>query len=198
MPEPKHFIMTPNAEHSEATGILEIVPAIGTWIEYVLRRDVVPTFTWTIDAASGEVVATLDNAGTVHRATMWYAYSCGTNPDGVKRRDFRVMSLDNPCACGKLSDGYCLNLKSMWTNQTLTETIVNGQRTYRAKMDAPSDGRYVAFFIDIKYERPSSFGLQGLPYDKPGQLEFTTEVSVWPNTFPYPDCNGDTCDGKLL
>jgi hypothetical protein len=29
MPEPKHFLMTPNAEHSEATGIFEIVPAIG-------------------------------------------------------------------------------------------------------------------------------------------------------------------------
>ena len=29
MPDPKHFIMTPNAEHSEATGIFEIVPAIG-------------------------------------------------------------------------------------------------------------------------------------------------------------------------
>ncbi len=27
LPEPKHFIMTPNAEHSEATGILEIVSA---------------------------------------------------------------------------------------------------------------------------------------------------------------------------
>jgi len=30
MPDPKHFVMTPNAEHSMATGIPEIVPAIGS------------------------------------------------------------------------------------------------------------------------------------------------------------------------
>ena len=35
MPGPKHFLMTPNAEHSEATGIFMIVPAIG--IQLVLN-----------------------------------------------------------------------------------------------------------------------------------------------------------------
>lgn len=200
MPEPKHFIMTPNAEHSEATGILEIVPALGTWIEHLLQKTAVPTFTWTIDEVTGEIVATLDSVGTVHRASMYYAYSCGKNPDGVQRRDFRIMSLDDPCECGQASDGMCFNLKSMWTNQTLVEEInVEGQRQYRAQMDAPGDGRYVAFFIDIKYEKVEfSNSLQGLPYDKPGQLEFTTEVSVWPNTFPYDDCNADSCSGVLL
>ena len=30
MPEPKRFVMVPNAEHSEATGILELLPNIAT------------------------------------------------------------------------------------------------------------------------------------------------------------------------
>jgi hypothetical protein len=205
MPGPKHFLMTPNAEHSEATGILKIVPAIGTWAEYLLTNTKIPTFTWQINSDNGEIIATLDGEGTVHKATMWYAYSCGTNSDGIQRRDFRIMSLDSPCTCGMESDGYCFNLKSMWT-EVLLEPEVNtdGVRQYRAQMTAPDDGRYVAFFIDIKYEkidlnkRGKGEGVQGLPYDKPGQLDFTTEVSVWPNTFPYPDCAGEGCHGVLL
>lgn len=202
MPGPKHFLMTPNAEHSEATGIFEIVPAIGTWAEYLLYNARIPTFTWDISSTTGEIVATLDGEGEVHKAAMWYAYSCGTNPDGVQRRDFRIMSLDNPCTCGTISDGYCFNLKSMWTEVILEpEVNIDGKRVYRAQMDAPTDGRYVAFFIDIKYEKVElnkGKKVQGLPYDKPGQLDFTTEVSVWPNTFPYPECSGEGCHGSLL
>jgi PhoPQ-activated pathogenicity-related protein len=32
LPEPKRFMMVPYAEHSMATGMLEIVPAIGAWM----------------------------------------------------------------------------------------------------------------------------------------------------------------------
>jgi len=199
MPEPKRFIMTPNAEHSEATGILEIVPAIGTWISYLLRRATIPSFSWSIDAATGEITAELDSHGKVHKASMWYAFSCGTNAaDGVVRRDFRLMSLDNPCQCGTFSDGYCMNTKSFWTEVPLNATVVRGKRTYTAQMDAPGDGRYVAFFIDIKYEKERLPDVQGLPHDRPGQLEFTTEVSVWPNTFPYEDCHAESCLGTLV
>ncbi len=48
MPEPKHFIMTPNAEHSMATGIFEIVPAIAAYINLHLKVQAMPQFTWTI------------------------------------------------------------------------------------------------------------------------------------------------------
>lgn len=113
------------------------------------------------------------------------------------------MSLDNPCECGTFSDGYCLNVKSMWDKMPLDEVVIEGKRTYRVKLDAPSDGRFIAYFIDIKYEKvefPDKLksGGGGIPYDKPGQLEFTTEVSIWPNTFPYEECSGDTCAGRLL
>lgn len=203
MPEPKHFLMTPNAEHSEATGILEIVPAIGTWLNYLLLKETVPQFTWTIDETTGEIVATLDGNGRVHSAHVWHAYSCGANPDGIQRRDFRIMSLDNPCKCGMESDGYCLNTQSFWNSTELEQTIDNGHRTYRALVAPPADGRYVAFFIDIKYEKLKINHYDGernggLPKDLPGRLEFTTEVSILPNTFPYDECEGQGCAGKLL
>ena len=40
-------------EHSEATGILEIVPAISAWLQYHMAGDPVPTFTWTINNSTG-------------------------------------------------------------------------------------------------------------------------------------------------
>jgi len=214
LPEPKHFIMTPNAEHSEATGILEIVPAICAWYNKHLNNEVVPSFTWTINNSTGEIVATLDEHGIVYDANVYYAYSCGTNAnDGINRRDYRIASLDNPCNCGVYSDGYCANLKSWWQRKTLEPTMVRGHRTYSAKLDQPTDGRYMAFFIDIKYrrnlqdvydpqaeqeelERTKTHGF--FPHDLAFRLEFTTEVSILPDTFPYPDCVDSGCTGHLL
>jgi len=215
MPEPKHFLMTPNAEHSEATGIFEIVPAIGTWIAFLLKEHAIPEFTWEISETTGEIVATLNDVGDVYEASMWYAYSCGTNFDGihsVKRRDFRIMNVDEPCECGIPAEGYCANLKSGWTREILDVEMVNGKRTYKAHMDAPTDGRYVSFMIDIKYvevegitnkfgnliEKFTKVGNNHLPVDKPGRLEFTTEVSILPNTFPFEDCTGQGCTGHIV
>lgn len=204
MPEPKHFIMTPNAEHSEATGILEIVPAIGSWIEHLIDPDFdsnkMPEFTWDISEETGEITATLNEFGKVKEARVWWAYSCGNNvnEDGTvtKRRDFRVANLDSPCECGVTASGYCTNLKSFWKHETLEEQKIDGKRVYKAQVDAPEDGRWVAFMIDIVYAKDAKDALipdfsktpHFIPRDVAGRLQFTTEVSVWPNTFPYPGC----------
>lgn len=148
---------------------------------------------------------------------------CGNNAfDGKMRRDYRVAHLDNPCECGIGADGYCANLKAFWHKQALESTMVNGHRTYKAKLDAPSDGRYVAFMIDIKYINPNAFPIDalalikdmkrtgsdmrgphildkfgfdfgGFPHDFGRFFEFTTEISVFPDTFPYTDCQGYSC-----
>jgi PhoPQ-activated pathogenicity-related protein len=196
MPEPKHFIMTPNAEHSEATGIFEIVPAIAAFVNQHLEAKPVPEFHWTIDE-TGEITATLDDEGYVKEARVWYAYSCGNNVDGIKRRDFRIINMDEPCHCGVTAQGKCMNLKSFWTPKKLKEEKVNGKRTYKAKIDAPDDGRWVAYFIDIVYAKDRKDSLLKFDWDKiPGfiprdlahRMQFTTEVSVFPQTFPYPGC----------
>lgn len=198
MPGPKHFIMTPNAEHSEATGIFEIVPAISAWIQQTIEKDAnpMPEFTWEINDTTGEITATLNEHGLVKEARLWYAYSCGYNPDGTMRRDFRIANADKDCRCGIEAQGMCVNLKSFWTPKKLKHTMVNGKRTYTAHMDAPTDGRWVAYFIDIVYAKdkkdallPSIDILPGfIPRDLHQRLQFTTEVSVFPQTFPYPGC----------
>jgi PhoPQ-activated pathogenicity-related protein len=212
MPEPKHFIMTPNAEHSEATGIFEIVPAIASWIQTLLKKETVPEFKWEISETTGDITVTLDHVGIVKEARVWYAYSCGNNADdGKKRRDFRCAMSDNPCKCGIEAQGMCTNLKSLWTPKKLEGSTVNGKRTYTAHMDAPEDGRWVAYFIDVVYAKDAKDALIPsilpgfIPRDIPGRLQFTSEVSVWPNTFPYPGCGlnqgvetGIPCGSKIV
>jgi PhoPQ-activated pathogenicity-related protein len=39
MPEPKHFLMSPNTEHSEATGIFQVVPAIASWLKHLFSKE---------------------------------------------------------------------------------------------------------------------------------------------------------------
>lgn len=182
-----------------------MVPAISAWLQYHLRKSTVPNFTWTINNTTGEIVATLDEHGVVHQAHVWWAYSCGDNHrgDGLTRRDFRIATLDNPCDCGIYSDGKCMNLKSFWSKKELEVSTVRGKRTYSTVLEPPTDGRWIAYMIDITYDRPKiseeEEKMLGLfPKDLLGRLEFTTQVSVFPQTFPYPDCNGDDCAAPLV
>jgi len=185
--------------------------------------------TWDINASTGEITATLDHVGIVHSAYVWWGYSCGVNAwDNNKfRRDFRVAHLDNPCTCGIYAEGYCSNLKAVMKKQELTVTTVNGRRTLTAHVDPPGDGKWVAYFIDIKYVNKNAFpfdimelydGVEsnienknfGGPHRKDHPnfggfdtdfgrfFEFTTQVSVFPNTFPYPDCSGVECGNRIL
>jgi len=229
MPDPKRFMLIPNAEHSLATGILEAVPGIGAFANSLLTKEPMPEFTWDISEETGAITATLNHVGKVHSATMWYANSCGQNAwDGKKRRDFRIAHLDQDCTCGPYVQGYCVNLATFWKKEELEMTMVNGKRTYVASRPAPTDGSWTAFFIDIKYHNPNGapFNVEevrkgmnprdksrqttasklrevfpdfgGFPQDVLGFYEFTTEVSVWPNTFPYEDCESMDCGVTLV
>jgi PhoPQ-activated pathogenicity-related protein len=60
LPEPKRFLMVPNAEHSLATGILEVVPVIGTWMAALLKGRAIPQFTWSISETNGDIHVALD------------------------------------------------------------------------------------------------------------------------------------------
>jgi hypothetical protein len=231
MPEPKHFLIAPNAEHSLITGILEVVPAIGAWIQNLLYKERIPTLDWKISTTTGEITATLDDNSIVHSATMWYSHSCGQNAwdNSTNRRDWRVAHMDVPCSCGIGYDGYCANLKSFWGKKELTSTMVHGKRVYTAFMDKPADGTYAAYFIDFKFVNKHAYPVDldfsadyeimlqnlnpethkldftrkfpefgGFPHNFGRFFEFTTEVSIWPNTFPYADCTGQGCGGRIV
>lgn len=110
LPEPKHFLMVPNAEHSLATGIFEAVPSIGTWVEYLLNSRPVPSMTWDIASTDGAITLTLAGAPT-DPSVMKVRKFWTTTWNGNSRRDFRFLNLDDPCESKIASDGTCLNSK---------------------------------------------------------------------------------------
>ncbi|GMH73865.1 hypothetical protein TrRE_jg9245 [Triparma retinervis] len=194
LPEPKHFLMVPNAEHSLATGIFEVVPAIGTWITKLLGEKEIPTFTWDIDPDSGDIAVDLSEVKGVKKVEKFYGLSVNN-----KRRDFRFVNIDDPCPMGLEKDGTCLNLRSFWKSAELQPTDGG---VYVASHEKPEDGRWAAFMIQVTFEKDEE-GVEGgkggfIPRAKRGELVFTTEVSVVPDVMPYEDCYMETCEGNLV
>jgi hypothetical protein len=80
-----------------------------------------------------------------------------------------------------------------------------------AHQELPEVG-WKAFFVDVTYgpnsviekrlmqpmRKLSAMGEVSWPIDWPENLEFTTEVSIIPNTYPFEDCHGEGCRGKLV
>jgi hypothetical protein len=131
----------------------------------------------------------------------------GTSGQG--RRDFRFLNLDDPCESKIVSDGNCFNTKVLWQFEELSAIVDDaGTVTYEAKHAAPTDGTYVAFLVDVTYDKdpitgegyanPKDYFPDFIPRDAPGKLEFTTEVSIVPDTFPFEDCSGVGCYGVLV
>lgn len=202
LPEPKHFLMNPNTDHICATGVGVMIPAIGAFVKTVLNDNLAPEFTWTIDTAGTGNIVVNTTSEAPHSVYMWHATTC--NGD---RRDFRAVNLDSPCSCGIAVKGHCVNTKAIWHKTKLTEAA--GQPgIYVAHQDAPTVG-WTAFFVDIEFGIPkksmegkgvveSKLGVGTWPIDLPAHLEFTSEVSIVPNTFPFPDCKGEDCQGHLV
>jgi len=176
MTEPKHMLQVPNAEHSLATGLAEVIPAVVAFVGGVLNGQQIPEFTWTVDYdGDGSILVTLP-AGQPQpiNVTLWAA-------DSVKeynRRDFRLIG------------GYPeIHLQdTFWGHFPLAPISPN---TWKAAVPLPATG-WRAQMVHMKFEGPTTFGGDKFPY------EFSTQISIIPNTFPYPDCVGTGCYGVLL
>lgn len=116
-----------------------------------------PEFTWTIDInGTGNITVDVGNTNP-HSVTMWHATTCNG-----KRRDFRIVNLDNPCTCGVRAKGVCANLKVFWFPKKLTEEP-GRPGIYVASRPAPKEG-WTAFFVDVQYgERPNSILRKKMP-----------------------------------
>ena len=118
-----------------------------------------------------------------------------------------MVNLDDPCSCGIMDDDdVCNNLEVSWASEPLEETepglqdqiiyilhlLSKGSLKWIAHMEPPLFGGYRAFYVRL------SFSAGDWSVGKTGVMDFTTTVSVVPNNFPHPDCNGDECLGTLL
>jgi len=219
-PEPKYFEMVPDAEHSLSTGIQELAPTVATVVASYLNDYTFPVLNWEIDyEGNGSITATITgNTTRVKKAVRFHGTSCTGRPP---RRDFRVITLDDPCLCGFKADNgeYCANAESLFFATELTAISDDGtQAVYVAEPPSVPNNHWGAFFIAIQYEMFATqivqpFGSLSkrrklkakyadgtIPdlFNEYGKAVFTTQVSIVPNTFPFPDCNGTGCYGTLV
>jgi PhoPQ-activated pathogenicity-related protein len=180
MPGPKFRQMCQNAEHSEITGIPNLLPTISAWGNAVLQNAKQPNFTWTIDPVDGHITVYNDPTIAVPiNVTMWWAPSYFRH--GL--RDWR------------LAGGYDPTLPQLvyWLPTHLQETAP-GSNMWIASQKMPETG-WMGFFVEVIYNGIAPFWNP----DKLTQYRLTTQISIIPvNVWPFPDCNGEGCYGTLV
>eukprot|EP01012_Entosiphon_sulcatum_P013982 TRINITY_DN1912_c0_g1_i1.p1 TRINITY_DN1912_c0_g1~~TRINITY_DN1912_c0_g1_i1.p1 ORF type:complete len:498 (+),score=125.56 TRINITY_DN1912_c0_g1_i1:41-1534(+) len=181
LPGEKFRLFAQNTEHSMVTGIPEVLAAINAFAASVIHGAARPEFTWVIDQQGAIVVTEVKGQAT--RAVLRYAETIVP-----KRRDFRWLvgtnGPNNTCEHGTVSvKGKCF-VPILWHSETLQPVQPGLWRAYRP----PPPTGFGAFFVEMYYLSP----VTGDEY------RFTTQVSVLPDVFPYPDCEGEACRGVLV
>jgi len=223
--EMNKFLLLPNADHITVGAILELLPAINTWVSELLyakekfkslyggvlpeietvedRNNFCIKMQQVSDMPKFDWIIDPDSGDiTVTSETdpvsvhVWHGSTCNN-----KRRDFRFLNKDNPCECGTwiASEELCINQNIFFGAEKLHETE-SGSRKWVAHKRPPIDGRWMALFVDVQYNTTSAE--RGWPLGSPGILEFTTLASIihlnGTDVFPYPECDGADCLGSIV
>lgn len=171
LPEPKYLRIIPNAEHSLTGHQLSYLLTIKGFFLNILENQAFPNVTWvrTANAIGGQIIVTTSRPP--RNVTVYHAR---TLSDG--RRDFRLAVMDQ-------------NTKKPIPHPVLWQSGAakqNSPTQFQADFERPLKG-WTAFYIQLEFD-----GSKG------STLEFTTEVNIIPDTFPFPDCVGQTCQGTLV
>lgn len=211
-PEPKHFEMVPDAEHSLSTGVEDLVPSMSSFITAFLNGIPRPVFSWSIENETGIITAEYwGNVSAIHQMSLWHGRSCGE-----KRRDFRILNLDDPCYCGvTVSNGdMCAALEAFWFREDISPNFTNDSYAkFIAHPPEMPENHWTAFLIGLEVqlfetdhpymilnenEDIKNDKLKENYIDQYGRLVFSTQVSIVPQTFPFPDCHDSGCYGTLV
>jgi len=173
MEGPTFVNMLPNAEHSLAGHELQLLFAVKAFYLSAFKGFTFPNATWFRynTANGGGIDVTLNTKPTLIRA--WSASTISS-----ERRDFRLLKANT-------TDPFARPLvqPNIWRQSDVQQV---GPLKYRAEFDFPFFG-WKAFFIQMTFPGPNGTA-----------IEFTTETNIIPDKFPFEDCVGHTCKGKLV
>jgi len=180
-------LMIGNAEHSMATGIIELMKGARAFYASLIAKSARPVFSWTM-ATNGTIVVTTSQKPAA--ALVWYAHTTTMNNENGKRRDFRLITGDTPADPCKFIPVHvfgeaCVN-PCIWFPVELQPVSYRGTYTYTAYYTPPAIG-WVGYLIELEYPGPAK-----------SNFRLTTQVSIQPSTFPYPACNGTQCSPCTL
>eukprot|EP00456_Euglypha_rotunda_P071166 TRINITY_DN6342_c0_g1_i21.p1 TRINITY_DN6342_c0_g1~~TRINITY_DN6342_c0_g1_i21.p1 ORF type:complete len:196 (+),score=16.39 TRINITY_DN6342_c0_g1_i21:118-705(+) len=170
MPEPKFRQIDQNAEHSEVTGIMEIIGTLGAWANTYFEDAPWPKMTWSIDPNNGSITV-WNNASlaTPLNVTMWSA------PSWYKhgKRDWRI------------AGGYEPTLPQivLWSPTPLKETTP-GSNTWLAEWNEPN-ANWIGFFVEMYFQGPPRWNSP----NETNIYRLTTQTSYIPKNKWYTyDC----------
>jgi len=121
------------------------------------------------------------------------------------RRDFRFMRVENdhtePCKWPWIKLPFGLTVKgancaqpALWHGLELEEDPETPGK-YSALPPSPKDdNRWVGYYIEIYFEADTDVS----SWLVRNEFAFSTPGYVWPDTFPYPDCHGETCQDIMV
>jgi len=191
MPGEKYLTIANNAEHSMATGIVELLQTVANTIASVFHSGKRPEWSFTADQSSGVITVNIPSTQPHGKVVLRHA-----NTLSKVRRDFRWARLANTengnCTFPEIAlkkpilfGANCLE-PIVWLGTDLNETAPG---VYSASVPAPKSG-WTGYYVEAYF--PSDQGLKS-------EYQFTTPGMVWPNTYPFPDCTGgESCLGHLV
>ena len=168
-------------EHSLIENVPLILETVTGFVKAVQSGKPRPAYSWTkLDDGTLRV----EVPGPVQpglEVTLWTTRTI----DGALRRDFRLVSLTNTTGKPWIHPVF-------WSSSSLPPTQSSAASTvYEAYVEPPAEGEgWVAFVIELVF--PSPFPQNGTNF------RVSTAVSILPQTFPYPDCYAETCNGPLV
>lgn len=172
-----HLIMIKNAEHSLATGLVEVVEAISSFMHDVFAGYKRPNMTWKFGRNGNNGTISIETTVKPEKVIVRHATTLQT-----ARRDWRLITGANPCPWIAVK-GECIQ-PVLWAGE---EAIQVDDTHYIAEMPMPDQG-WRAWFAEVHFKQ----GVGIAPYI------FSTQVDILPDTFPFPDCHGAGCKGTLL
>ena len=165
---PKYLRVVPNAEHSLAGHILNVLGGVEQFYLALLnhQNEVLPTYEWEISVDGTTITLTTMDVDYLVEARVWYS------KDNTER-DWRLLT------CGEIS---CIN-PAFFASETLTP-ISPGVYSYT--LVTPPAGQYSAFFIEVDYD----FGYE---MKERKVMQITSNMSIIPKEYPFAPCPDDVC-----
>ncbi|XP_035694468.1 autocrine proliferation repressor protein A-like [Branchiostoma floridae] len=166
----KYKRLIPNADHLCVGHEISILFGLRSFFLSLMEDSPRPKLTWTRETGprSGRITLHTDMEPVIIRSFH------ARTPD-EERRDFRFIK--------ELPDHQYAPHPVVWLPEDVQDM---GNGTYVAEFDFPPYG-WLAFFIQATFPAPHGTA-----------LEFTTEVHIIPETFPFPECHGAGCKGTLV
>lgn len=174
LPGSKYLYMVPNAEHSLAGHILDVLGSAEQFYlsVYYNQENILPEYSWEISEDGTTITLTTLQTDYLVDAKVFYSLN-------NTKRDWRLIT------CTDTSPS-CVNL-ALFAQDNLSP-IAPG--VYQYTIPTPPPGMYSAFLIEVNY----NFNFPALSGSSRKPFHITSNLSIAPRgQYPYAPCPDDVC-----